>query len=155
MEEGRINDRMIIRRNGNELKTELKRIRTQIIKLQKKQLGQKDKIAFAHYRISYLDNIIVEIHSRHKLIRKIFRIMPPIKTSTSVTSHTLATINNSLLRHYLALTSSAARRKCLLIPTVNTTYWRSPGRKNETITFSTSMVRKEQLASFAGLSGLN
>ncbi|GJW16105.1 hypothetical protein Tco_0020238 [Tanacetum coccineum] len=41
MEEGRI--------NGNELKTELKRIRTQIIKLQKKQLGQKDKIAFAHY----------------------------------------------------------------------------------------------------------
>ncbi|GJR60839.1 hypothetical protein Tco_1503001 [Tanacetum coccineum] len=37
MEEGRI--------NGNELKTELKEIRTQIIKLQKKRLGQKDKIA--------------------------------------------------------------------------------------------------------------
>ncbi|GJY05962.1 hypothetical protein Tco_0371902 [Tanacetum coccineum] len=48
IEEGRINDRMILRRNGNELKTKLKRIRTQIIKLQKKQLGQKDKIAFAH-----------------------------------------------------------------------------------------------------------
>ncbi|GJT03549.1 hypothetical protein Tco_0824718 [Tanacetum coccineum] len=44
IEEGRI--------NGNELKTELKRIRTQIIKLQKKKLGQKDKIAFAHYKIS-------------------------------------------------------------------------------------------------------
>ncbi|GKA59176.1 hypothetical protein Tco_0758489 [Tanacetum coccineum] len=44
MEERRINDRMIIRRNGNELKTELKRICTQINKLQKKQLGQKDKI---------------------------------------------------------------------------------------------------------------
>ncbi|GKD54774.1 hypothetical protein Tco_1288161 [Tanacetum coccineum] len=42
MEEGRI--------NGNELKTELKRIRTQIIKLQKERLGQKDKIAFAHYK---------------------------------------------------------------------------------------------------------
>ncbi|GJS03191.1 hypothetical protein Tco_0319699 [Tanacetum coccineum] len=42
MEEGRI--------NGNELKTKLKKIRTQIIKLQKKQLGQKDKIAFAHYK---------------------------------------------------------------------------------------------------------
>ncbi|GJW33586.1 retrovirus-related pol polyprotein from transposon TNT 1-94 [Tanacetum coccineum] len=40
MEKGRI--------NGNELKTELKRIRTQIIKPQKKKLGQKDKIAFAH-----------------------------------------------------------------------------------------------------------
>ncbi|GKA86110.1 hypothetical protein Tco_0807821 [Tanacetum coccineum] len=54
MEEGRI-DRMIIRRNSNELKTELKRIRTQIIKLQKKQLGKKEKIAFAHYRISDLE----------------------------------------------------------------------------------------------------
>ncbi|GJW90656.1 hypothetical protein Tco_0168209 [Tanacetum coccineum] len=65
MEEGRIN-RMIIRRNGNELKTELKRIRTQIIKLHKKQLGQKDKIAFAHYRISNLEQIIEEIQARHQ-----------------------------------------------------------------------------------------
>ncbi|GJT69729.1 putative nucleotidyltransferase, ribonuclease H [Tanacetum coccineum] len=59
--------------NGNELKTELKEIRTQIIKLQKKRLGQKDKIAFAHYRISDLE------------MRKIFRIMPPKRTSTSET----------------------------------------------------------------------
>ncbi|GKF96853.1 hypothetical protein Tco_0292674, partial [Tanacetum coccineum] len=44
--------------NGNELKTELKRICTQIIKLQKKQLGQKDKIAFAHYRISNLEQTL-------------------------------------------------------------------------------------------------
>ncbi|GKD40981.1 hypothetical protein Tco_1261188 [Tanacetum coccineum] len=44
MEEGRI--------NGNELKTKLKEIRIQIVKLQKKRLGQKDKIVFAHYRIS-------------------------------------------------------------------------------------------------------
>ncbi|GKB78501.1 hypothetical protein Tco_0945396, partial [Tanacetum coccineum] len=43
------------RTNGNELKTELKKIRTHIIKLQKKQLGQKDKIAFAYYRISDLE----------------------------------------------------------------------------------------------------
>ncbi|GJZ51158.1 hypothetical protein Tco_0605673 [Tanacetum coccineum] len=54
MEEGRI-DRMIIRRNSDELKTELKKIRTQIIKLQKKQLGKKDKIAFAYYSISILE----------------------------------------------------------------------------------------------------
>ncbi|GKF49000.1 hypothetical protein Tco_0142251 [Tanacetum coccineum] len=45
------------RTNGNELKTELKRIRTQIIRLQKKRLGQKDNIAFAHYRISDLEQI--------------------------------------------------------------------------------------------------
>ncbi|GJT88574.1 hypothetical protein Tco_1070291 [Tanacetum coccineum] len=39
MEEGHIN-RMIIQRNSDELKTELKRVRSQIIKLQRKQLGQ-------------------------------------------------------------------------------------------------------------------
>ncbi|GJW40598.1 hypothetical protein Tco_0066443 [Tanacetum coccineum] len=58
MEEGRI--------NGNKLKTELKRIRTQIIRLQKKRLGQKDKIAFAHYRISDLEQIIEKIQARHQ-----------------------------------------------------------------------------------------
>ncbi|GKB00379.1 putative reverse transcriptase domain-containing protein, partial [Tanacetum coccineum] len=63
MEEGRI-DRMIIRRNSNELKTKLKKIRTQIIKLQKKRLGQKDKIAFAHYKISDLERIIEKIQAR-------------------------------------------------------------------------------------------
>ncbi|GJW74637.1 hypothetical protein Tco_0134007 [Tanacetum coccineum] len=56
MEEGRI--------NGNELKIELKKIRTHIIKLQKKQLGQKDKIAFAYYRISDLERIIEKIQAR-------------------------------------------------------------------------------------------
>ncbi|GJY09109.1 hypothetical protein Tco_0377294 [Tanacetum coccineum] len=65
MEEGRI-DRMIIRRNSDELKTELKKIHTQIIKLQKKQLGQKDKIAFAYYRISDLEQIIEKIQARHQ-----------------------------------------------------------------------------------------
>ncbi|GJV19911.1 hypothetical protein Tco_1368931 [Tanacetum coccineum] len=65
MEEGRI-DRMIIRRNSDELKTELKKIRTQIIKLQKKQLGQKDKIAFAHYRISDLEQIIEKTQAYHQ-----------------------------------------------------------------------------------------
>ncbi|GJV54990.1 hypothetical protein Tco_1455995 [Tanacetum coccineum] len=65
MEEGRI-DRMIIRRNSDELKTKLKKIRTQIIKLQKKRLGQKDKIAFAHYRISDLERIIEKIQARHQ-----------------------------------------------------------------------------------------
>ncbi|GJT75147.1 hypothetical protein Tco_1041872 [Tanacetum coccineum] len=54
------------RTNGNELKTELKRIRTQIIRLQKKRLGQKDKIAFAHYRISDLEQIIEKIQARHQ-----------------------------------------------------------------------------------------
>ncbi|GKE83629.1 hypothetical protein Tco_1557371, partial [Tanacetum coccineum] len=65
MEERRI-DRMIIRRNSDELKTKLKKIYTQIIKFQKKQLGQKDKIAFAYYKISNLEQIIEEIQARHQ-----------------------------------------------------------------------------------------
>ncbi|GJS26991.1 hypothetical protein Tco_0487611 [Tanacetum coccineum] len=63
--EGHIN-RMIIQRNSDELKTKLKRVRSQIIKLQSKQLGQKDKIVFAHFRISDLEQIIEEIQARHQ-----------------------------------------------------------------------------------------
>ncbi|GJR70075.1 hypothetical protein Tco_0016140 [Tanacetum coccineum] len=40
MEEGHINDRMIIQKDGNELKTEFKKVHSQITKLQRKQLGQ-------------------------------------------------------------------------------------------------------------------
>ncbi|GJT43255.1 hypothetical protein Tco_0951970 [Tanacetum coccineum] len=65
---------MIIRRNSDELKIELERIRTQIIRLQKKRLGQKDKIAFAHYRISNLEQIIEKIHARHQQTEGYFRI---------------------------------------------------------------------------------
>ncbi|GJZ79479.1 hypothetical protein Tco_0644316 [Tanacetum coccineum] len=57
MEEGRI--------NGNELKTELKES-YQIVKLQKKRIGQKDKISFAHYRISNFERIIEKIQARHQ-----------------------------------------------------------------------------------------
>ncbi|GJV53148.1 hypothetical protein Tco_1448889 [Tanacetum coccineum] len=37
-----------------------------IIKLQRKQLGQRDKIAFAHFRISNLEQIIEEIQAHHQ-----------------------------------------------------------------------------------------
>ncbi|GJR28619.1 hypothetical protein Tco_1104851 [Tanacetum coccineum] len=50
----------------NKLKTELEKVRYQIIKLQKKQLGQRDKIAFAHYRISNLKQSIEENQDRHQ-----------------------------------------------------------------------------------------
>ncbi|GKF89300.1 hypothetical protein Tco_0263263 [Tanacetum coccineum] len=36
------------------------------LKLQKKRLGQKDKIAFAHYKISDLEQIIEKIQARHQ-----------------------------------------------------------------------------------------
>ncbi|GJV11883.1 hypothetical protein Tco_1353424 [Tanacetum coccineum] len=48
------------------LKDELKKIHTQIIELQNKQLWQKDKIAFAYYRISNLEQIIEKIQARHQ-----------------------------------------------------------------------------------------
>ncbi|GJX55116.1 reverse transcriptase domain-containing protein [Tanacetum coccineum] len=62
MEEGR-SDRMIIRRNSDGTKgPKLKKIHTQIIKLQKKQLGQKDKIAFClPIGISIIGQIIEKI----------------------------------------------------------------------------------------------
>ncbi|GJY37061.1 hypothetical protein Tco_0422439 [Tanacetum coccineum] len=50
----------------NKLKTELEKVRSQIIKLQRKQLGQRDQIAFAHYRISNLEQIIEENQARHQ-----------------------------------------------------------------------------------------
>ncbi|GJW26710.1 hypothetical protein Tco_0040521 [Tanacetum coccineum] len=50
----------------NKLKTELEKVHSQIIKLQRKQLGQRDKIAFAHYRISNLEQSIEENQARHQ-----------------------------------------------------------------------------------------
>ncbi|GJU01840.1 hypothetical protein Tco_1112178 [Tanacetum coccineum] len=50
----------------NKLKTKLEKVRSQIIKFQRKQLGQRDQIAFAHYRISNLKQIIEENQARHQ-----------------------------------------------------------------------------------------
>ncbi|GJW94071.1 hypothetical protein Tco_0173743 [Tanacetum coccineum] len=40
---------------------------TEIYKLQRKQLGQRNKIAFAHYRISNLEHVIEEIRARQQI----------------------------------------------------------------------------------------
>ncbi|GJU69058.1 hypothetical protein Tco_1255317 [Tanacetum coccineum] len=77
MEEGRI--------NGNELKTELKKIRTQIINLQKKQLWQKDKLPLLTTEFPILNKSLRKSKLITKQIRRIFRIMPPKRTSTSKT----------------------------------------------------------------------
>ncbi|GJZ62733.1 reverse transcriptase domain-containing protein [Tanacetum coccineum] len=95
MEEGR-NDRMIIRRNSDELKIKLERICTQIIKLQKKKLGQKDKIAFAHYRISDHERIIEKIQARHQTESSTLRMQVIYKAIPSV----------SYGFHFVALSSS-------------------------------------------------
>nr|GEU88762.1 reverse transcriptase domain-containing protein [Tanacetum cinerariifolium] len=76
MEERLVNGWMIIQRDLDELKTELKKVRSQISRLQKKHIGQKDKIAFARFRISTLEITLKDIEARHQ--------MPPKRTSISV-----------------------------------------------------------------------
>ncbi|GJW13271.1 hypothetical protein Tco_0017404 [Tanacetum coccineum] len=51
----------------NKQKTELEKVHSQIIKLQRKQLGQRDKITFARYRISNLKQSIEENQARHQI----------------------------------------------------------------------------------------
>ncbi|GJV37555.1 hypothetical protein Tco_1410032, partial [Tanacetum coccineum] len=47
--------RVIIQQDFNNLKTELQKARTQIAKLQRKQMGNNSKIALTHFRIANLE----------------------------------------------------------------------------------------------------
>ncbi|GKB46334.1 hypothetical protein Tco_0897087 [Tanacetum coccineum] len=137
MEEGRI-DRMIIRRNSDELKTELKKIRTQIIKLQKKQLGQKDKIAFAYYRISDLEQIIEKIQAPMRCVSDVILTtcfsyvdrMPPKRTSTSETpAITLDAIRQLIADFTAALEAQTAAMASASNPNRNTNLTGTPAVK--------------------------
>ncbi|GJU64528.1 hypothetical protein Tco_1246363 [Tanacetum coccineum] len=75
MEEKLVNGRMIIQKDFDELKTEVTKVRSQIFELQKKHIGQKDKIAFVRFRISTLETTLEDIQVRHQ--------MPLKRTSTS------------------------------------------------------------------------
>nr|GEV53646.1 hypothetical protein [Tanacetum cinerariifolium] len=75
MEERLVNGWMIIQRDFDELSTELEKVRSQISGLQKKHIGQKDKIDFACFRISTLEITLEDIQARHQ--------MPPKMTLTS------------------------------------------------------------------------
>nr|GEY41584.1 putative reverse transcriptase domain-containing protein [Tanacetum cinerariifolium] len=79
--EGLGKGRVIIQQDFNNLETELQETRTQVSKLQRKQLGQNNKIALARFRINDLEQIIKEIQARHQ---SYVDRMPPKKTSTSV-----------------------------------------------------------------------
>ncbi|GKA36463.1 hypothetical protein Tco_0722954 [Tanacetum coccineum] len=94
MEEGRINDKMIIQKYGNELKTKLKRVCSQIIKLQRKQLGQRDKIAFAHFRISNLEQIIEEIQAHYQTDQEdLYDTIYKLKINKLEPSHGMCVLN--------------------------------------------------------------
>nr|GEU88679.1 reverse transcriptase domain-containing protein [Tanacetum cinerariifolium] len=58
-----VNGWMIIQRDYDELKTKIEKVRSQISILQKKHIGQKDKIAFARFRISTLEITLKDIQA--------------------------------------------------------------------------------------------
>ncbi|GJV58367.1 hypothetical protein Tco_1459372 [Tanacetum coccineum] len=59
--EGLGNDRVIIQQYFDKLEAELRESRTQIAKLQRKQMGNNNKIALARFRIANLEQIIEDI----------------------------------------------------------------------------------------------
>ncbi|GJS65621.1 hypothetical protein Tco_0680185 [Tanacetum coccineum] len=67
LEERLVNNWIIIPRDFDEVKTKLKEARTQIRELQKKHMGQRDKIAFVRFRISDLEMTLEDIQDRHQL----------------------------------------------------------------------------------------
>nr|GEU43189.1 reverse transcriptase domain-containing protein [Tanacetum cinerariifolium] len=155
MEEKIVNGSMIIQRDFDELKTELEKVHSQISRLQKKHIGQKDQIAFACFRISTLEITLKDIQARHQ--------KAPKRTSTSAAP----AMNQAAIRQLIddrvvaALEAQAAN----MANTDNTN--RNP-EPRETLAarkctykefmschLSTSMVRKELLVSFVGLSDLN
>nr|GEV51498.1 hypothetical protein [Tanacetum cinerariifolium] len=65
MEERLVNGWIIIPRDFDEVKTKVKEARIQIRELQKKCMGQRDKIAFIHFRIFVLEMTLEDIQDRH------------------------------------------------------------------------------------------
>nr|GEY41207.1 hypothetical protein [Tanacetum cinerariifolium] len=57
---------VIIQQDFDNLETELQETRPQVAKLQRKQLGQNNKIALAYFRIDDIEQIIKEILARHQ-----------------------------------------------------------------------------------------
>ncbi|GJS00577.1 hypothetical protein Tco_0317085 [Tanacetum coccineum] len=58
--------RVIIQQDFDNLETELQEARIQITKLQRKQMGNNNKIALARFRIANLEQIIKDIQVRHQ-----------------------------------------------------------------------------------------
>ncbi|GJR11615.1 hypothetical protein Tco_0794267 [Tanacetum coccineum] len=64
--EGLGNGRVIIQQDFDNLEAELRESHTQIAKLQRKQMGNNNKIALARFRIANLEQIIEDIQVRHQ-----------------------------------------------------------------------------------------
>ncbi|GKE19468.1 hypothetical protein Tco_1427045 [Tanacetum coccineum] len=64
--EGLGKGRVIIQQDFDNLEAELQEARTQIVKLQRKQIGNNNKIALARFKIANLEQIIKDIQVRHQ-----------------------------------------------------------------------------------------
>nr|GEW07372.1 hypothetical protein [Tanacetum cinerariifolium] len=64
--EGLGKGRVIIQQDFDNMETKIQETRAQVAKFQRKQLGQNNKIALAHFRITDLEQIIKEIQARHQ-----------------------------------------------------------------------------------------
>ncbi|GJV84348.1 reverse transcriptase domain-containing protein [Tanacetum coccineum] len=79
--EGLGKGRVIIQRDFDNLEAELQKAHARITKLQRKQMGNNNKIALARFRIANLEQIIEEIHDRQQADKE--NRMPPKRMSTS------------------------------------------------------------------------
>nr|GEY38158.1 hypothetical protein [Tanacetum cinerariifolium] len=70
--EGRGKGRVIIQQDYDQMKVEFQKSRSQVFKLQRKQFEQRNKIAFAHYRISNLEHVIEEIQTHQQIDQEDF-----------------------------------------------------------------------------------
>nr|GEU41078.1 putative reverse transcriptase domain-containing protein [Tanacetum cinerariifolium] len=104
--EGLGKGRVIIQQDFDNLETELQETRAQVAKLQRKQLGQNNKITLAHFRIADLKQIIKEIQARHQAYKETFYVdrMPPKRTSTSAAP----AMTQDAIRQFVANSVTAA-----------------------------------------------
>nr|GEY42665.1 hypothetical protein [Tanacetum cinerariifolium] len=79
------NGRVIIQRDFDRLETELEEARSQIARLQKKQIGHDDEVVLARVRIFTLEMIIEDIQVRHRSdIRSLLDAIPPAMTQAAI-----------------------------------------------------------------------
>ncbi|GKE46036.1 hypothetical protein Tco_1477294 [Tanacetum coccineum] len=87
--EGLGKGRVIIQQDFNNLETELQEARTQIAKLQRKQMGNNSKISLARFRIANLEQIIEDIQATIKKL-----VVDSVAAALEVQAATMASTSN-------------------------------------------------------------
>nr|GFC34013.1 hypothetical protein [Tanacetum cinerariifolium] len=70
--EGLGKGRVIIQQDYDQMRVEFQKSRSQVFKVQRKLFEQRNKIAFAHYRISNLEHVIEQIQTRQQINQEDF-----------------------------------------------------------------------------------